>query len=57
MPINARRSTYLDGLLVVPNFANAPFVIDRIASYRLDATGTWKPLPSSQAAWMILIEA
>jgi len=42
--------------LVVPNFANGPFVVDRIAAYRLNASGLWQPLSASQAAKLILIE-
>jgi hypothetical protein len=42
--------------LVVPNFATAPFAVDRVASYRLDASGTWRSLSSSEAARIISVE-
>jgi hypothetical protein len=42
--------------LVVPDFATGSFEIDRLASYRLDASGTWREVPSSRAARTIVIE-
>lgn len=42
--------------LVVPNYAREPFDIGRLASYRLDAGGTWRALTPDQAERMIRIE-
>jgi hypothetical protein len=42
--------------LVVPDFATGPFEIGRFASYRLDASGDWREVPSSRAAQTIVIE-
>jgi hypothetical protein len=42
--------------LVVPDFATGSFEIDRLAGYRLDASGTWREVPSSRAARTIVIE-
>jgi hypothetical protein len=42
--------------LVVPDFARGPFEIMRLASYRLDASGSWRSVPPSRAAQIILIE-
>jgi hypothetical protein len=41
--------------LVMPDFATGPFAIDRLASYRLDASGAWRGIPTSQAARLITI--
>jgi hypothetical protein len=41
--------------LVMPDFATGPFAIDRLASYRLDASGTWRGILASHAARMITI--
>jgi Predicted metal binding domain len=41
--------------LVMPDFATGPFAIDRLASYRPDASGAWRDIPASQAAHMITI--
>jgi hypothetical protein len=42
--------------LVVPDFATGLFEIDRLASYRLDASGAWRELLPSRAARTIVIE-
>ena len=42
--------------LVVPDFATGSFEIDRLASYRLDASGVWREVPPSRAARTIVIE-
>jgi hypothetical protein len=39
----------------MPDFATGPFAIDRLASYRPDASGAWRDIPASQAAHMITI--
>jgi hypothetical protein len=39
----------------MPDFATGPFAIDRLASYRLDASGTWRGILASHAARMITI--
>lgn len=41
--------------LVMPDFATGPFAIDRLASYRLDASGAWRGISTSQAVRMITI--
>ena len=41
--------------LVMPDFARGPFQIERLASYRLDASGAWRAIGASQAARMIAI--
>ncbi|WP_316173353.1 MULTISPECIES: Mov34/MPN/PAD-1 family protein [unclassified Bradyrhizobium] len=41
--------------LVMPDFAVGPFTIDRLASYRLDASGAWRGISASQAVRMITI--
>jgi hypothetical protein len=41
--------------LVMPDFATGPFAIERLASYRLDAAGTWRGIVASRAARMITI--
>lgn len=43
--------------LVVPDYARAPFDLVRTASYRLDATGVWRPLSAAQAQRLIVIES
>jgi hypothetical protein len=42
--------------LVVPDFATGPFEIGRLASYRLNSSGSWRELPPSRAAETILIK-
>jgi len=42
--------------LVVPDFARDAFAVERVASYRLDARGSWKALSATQARQLILIE-
>ena len=41
--------------LVVPDFAAAPFDLARVATYRLDARGTWKGLSAAQVRLAIMI--
>jgi hypothetical protein len=41
--------------LVMPDFARGPFAIERLASYRLDASGAWRGIGGAQAARMISI--
>jgi hypothetical protein len=42
--------------LVVPDFGTGPLEIARFASYRLDASGSWREVPASRAAQTIVIE-
>jgi hypothetical protein len=42
--------------LVVPDYARDPFEMRRVASYRLDAAGTWRGLAPAEAARIICIE-
>ncbi|MDP9470645.1 MAG: hypothetical protein M3Q71_08250 [Chloroflexota bacterium] len=43
--------------LVVPDFARAPFALDRCAVYRLAGDGAWVELAPAQARELIVIEA
>lgn len=42
--------------LVVADFARAPFDLTKIASYRLEGAGIWRPLPAGEVTRMISIK-